>query len=228
MYNHLVPNEPTDKSDEQPGDSSQNLSAIVCKILDIAPEDLMPDVPLTSYGLDSISAASMSYALRPILTVSQLQLLADLTLADLEHRLEAATQSNAPSTTADRVNTDLRSDKAREMVQLADKYSVDLPHMEAVDKASCEPPTNVVLITGTTGSFGAHVLARLLLSTWPRKVYAFLRKGASDIAALERQTQAFQSRGLDVTLLNTERLVLVEGDLVQPSFGLPSTTYAEV
>ncbi|KAI0944350.1 Type I Iterative Polyketide synthase (PKS) [Taiwanofungus camphoratus] len=228
MYNHLVPNEPTDKSDEQPGDSSQNLSAIVCKILDIAPEDLMPDVPLTSYGLDSISAASMSYALRPILTVSQLQLLADLTLADLEHRLEAATQSNAPSTTADRVNTDLRSDKAREMVQLADKYSVDLPHMEAVDKASCEPPTNVVLITGTTGSFGAHVLARLLLSTWPRKVYAFLRKGASDIAALERQTQAFQSRGLDVTLLNTERLVLVEGDLVQPSFGLPSTTYAEL
>ena len=48
------------------------------------------DVPLTTYGLDSLTAAALSFELRPLLAISQVQLLADLTIKDLQDRLEAA------------------------------------------------------------------------------------------------------------------------------------------
>lgn len=170
----------------------------------------MPDVPLTSYGLDSISAASMSYALRPILTVSQLQLLADLTLGDLERRLEAAAE-NESSGIAEQAKADVDTalqDKTREMVQLVEKYSSDLPQLKRVE---FHADSAYILITGTTGTFGAHVLAQLLRTPQARKIYVFLRKNGDGTAAMERQTLAFKSRGLDISLLSSKNLVLLEG-----------------
>ncbi|KAI0917633.1 Type I Iterative Polyketide synthase (PKS) [Taiwanofungus camphoratus] len=226
MYQHLVPDELTEQTDSQ-GDASSSLRSTVCRVLDIAPEDLMPDVPLTSYGLDSISAASMSYALRPILTVSQLQLLADLTLGDLERRLEAAAE-NESSGIAEQAKADVDTalqDKTREMVQLVEKYSSDLPQLKRVE---FHADSAYILITGTTGTFGAHVLAQLLRTPQARKIYVFLRKNGDGTAAMERQTLAFKSRGLDISLLSSKNLVLLEGDLLQPSFGLPAPSYEEL
>ncbi|KAH9942788.1 ketoacyl-synt-domain-containing protein [Amylocystis lapponica] len=85
MYDDLVVERDTQDNEVKKADSS--LKGVVCRVLDIAETDLLPDVPFTTYGLDSLSAASLSYALRPIMTVSQIQLLANLTLNDLESRL---------------------------------------------------------------------------------------------------------------------------------------------
>ena len=59
----------------------------VCRILAVKEEEISIDVPLTTYGLDSLSAAGLSYALQPLLTISQMQLLADITIRDLQRRL---------------------------------------------------------------------------------------------------------------------------------------------
>lgn len=61
-------------------DLGTNIHGIICEVLDIDPQDLSMDVPLTSYGLDSLSAAALSHALLPYMEISQLQLLADVTL----------------------------------------------------------------------------------------------------------------------------------------------------
>ncbi|KAI0068519.1 ketoacyl-synt-domain-containing protein [Artomyces pyxidatus] len=87
MYAHLLRGDsPSDTGDAAP----LSLNKIVSQVLDIAEEDLSPDVPLTSYGLDSLSAASLSYALRPLLAISQLQLLADVNLRQLQSRCDDA------------------------------------------------------------------------------------------------------------------------------------------
>ena len=68
--------------------SKRTLKDVVCSVLDIDPAEFSNNVPLTSYGLDSLSAASLSHALEPGLKISQLRLLADLTLIDLEQLQE--------------------------------------------------------------------------------------------------------------------------------------------
>nr|WGJ61595.1 SHPKS2 polyketide synthase 2 [Sanghuangporus sanghuang] len=64
-----------------------SLKDIVLAHIDINAEDLSPDVPLTSYGLDSLSATRLSFEIRSLIPISGLQLLADMTLNDLEVKL---------------------------------------------------------------------------------------------------------------------------------------------
>ncbi|KAI0364111.1 ketoacyl-synt-domain-containing protein [Pilatotrama ljubarskyi] len=91
LYDHLVPARSSSEDlvmvDNTP--ASSTVHDVVCKVLDLSPEDLSLDVPFTSYGLDSLSAAVLSHALRPFLAISQLQLLADVTMRELEARIGA-------------------------------------------------------------------------------------------------------------------------------------------
>ncbi|OJT09920.1 hypothetical protein TRAPUB_13598 [Trametes pubescens] len=89
LYDDLVPAHSSDTTNHSVAKAESSPRDVVCKILDVAVEDLFPDVPFTSYGLDSLSAAALSYALRPFLVISQLQLLADVSLRDIEARMEA-------------------------------------------------------------------------------------------------------------------------------------------
>ena len=59
----------------------------VCRVLDVGAGEASVDVPLTAYGLDSLSASALSHALRPLLMVSQVQLLANVTIKDLQKRV---------------------------------------------------------------------------------------------------------------------------------------------
>ncbi len=89
LYDDLVPAHSSDTTNHSVEKAESSPRDVECKILDVAVEDLFPDVPFTSYGLDSLSAAALSYALRPFLVISQLQLLADVSLRDIEARMEA-------------------------------------------------------------------------------------------------------------------------------------------
>ena len=63
---------------------------VVCRVLDLNPDEISIDVSLTLYGLDSVSASALSLALRLLLVISQVQLLADVTIKQLQSRLEEA------------------------------------------------------------------------------------------------------------------------------------------
>ena len=89
LYNHLVPEDVEDNVDSQAGvDPSALLLQTVCRVLDLKEEEVSIDVPLRTYGIDSLSAAALSFALRPLLAVSQVQLLADVTIKYMQSRLE--------------------------------------------------------------------------------------------------------------------------------------------
>ncbi|KAH9944952.1 ketoacyl-synt-domain-containing protein [Epithele typhae] len=91
LYDHLVlDNALADIATGAGADGGASLLSIVCAVLELDPEEVDVSVPLTAYGLDSVSAAALSFALRPLLAVSQVQLLVDLSVKDLQSRIEGA------------------------------------------------------------------------------------------------------------------------------------------
>ena len=112
-----------------------------------------------------------------------------------------------------------------EIDALVAKYTADMPtartHLGALQKT-----LPVVLLTGSTGNIGSHILAALLTDSHIHRVYALNRP--SDIDAIARLKAAFRERQLPVELLNDIRLVCLEGDASRKSFGLVEQVYEDV
>ncbi|KAJ7626109.1 putative aminoadipate reductase [Roridomyces roridus] len=84
----------------------------------------------------------------------------------------------------------------------------------------------VVLLTGSTGGLGSHILELLLRSSGVRRVYAFNRPGQG--AAVNRQRNAFADRGLEAGLLDSNKLVFLEGDTARDDLGLNTEALNEL
>jgi thioester reductase-like protein len=111
------------------------------------------------------------------------------------------------------------------------KYSVGLDSIQPVERMpGLLPDKRVILVTGTTGSLGSQLLVDLLCDESVEKVYTFnrpaLRPNGPSIFA--RHKERFVDRGLDVSLLASEKLVFVEAKAAAPNLGLSEALYAEV
>lgn len=105
------------------------------------------------------------------------------------------------------------------------RYSEDL---RPPGTRSEKGPGKVVLLTGSTGTLGSHILSELLKSDEINKIYALNRKGIDDLHT--RQARAFIERGMDdqVEALISERLIFIEGDTSVNGMGLSEQIYNEV
>ncbi|KAJ6598643.1 hypothetical protein B0H10DRAFT_2085224 [Mycena sp. CBHHK59/15] len=135
-------------------------------------------------------------------------------LADLLNRLASGSTSNPED-----ISISLRITEMEAMVQ---KYSRNfLEHRAIVE----QPKTEAVLVTGTTGALGSHIIAELLALPNLPMVYALNRPGL-DITG--RQSNSFTENGIDIQLLNSPNLRLLQGDLNTQDFGLSQDDYQEI
>lgn len=102
------------------------------------------------------------------------------------------------------------------------KYCANVPTQKRALDATGDV---VVLLTGSTGNIGSHILAHLLEDQRITKIYTLNRPSAG---AEDRLQTAFAERGLPVELLQLDKLVSLSGDVTQPNFALESAQYAEV
>lgn len=102
--------------------------------------------------------------------------------------------------------------ETEEMQALIDRYGT----FAAQPSKEAGTP-RVVLLTGATGSLGAHILATLLRDASIEKVYC-LNRGAEPHA---RTLESLAERGLEVA---TDRVASFSADLSKPGFGLPQGT----
>ena len=109
---------------------------------------------------------------------------------------------------------------------MVDKYTADLPTPNDAAKRN-EPLSQdlVVLMTGSTGGVGSHILATLLENVQVKKVYTLNRVSS---ASQDRQRAMFVDRRLNTELLNSEKLVQLFGDVTQTNFGLSEAHFVEV
>lgn len=207
---HLITqNQATDSSgetsEEVKKDDNHVILQKILECLDVSETDFSPELPFTSFGLDSLGATKISQILRPYVTISQMQLLGGITWPETLERMERLKPSQDPE-----------EPSLVDMLDMVTKYTQDF---EVHSGSTPVPTEDVVIITGSTGSIGTYALAELLTSPKVVRVYAFNRKAPSR-SLFERQKEALSLRGLDPSLASSPKLVLLEIDLAQADFGL--------
>lgn len=110
--------------------------------------------------------------------------------------------------------------------KMIEKYSVGLAPICRSDEVV--PDYAVALLTGSTGGLGSFILEALLKHPRVRKIYAYNRPSKSLVTVQKRQKDAFTDKGLDTNILNSEKLVYLEGDSTLPTLGLSVELYNEV
>ncbi|GBE84591.1 acetyl-CoA synthetase-like protein [Sparassis crispa] len=122
----------------------------------------------------------------------------------------------------DNASTSTADESAADIEALIAKYTAVLP--EPTPAGAKRERGKVVLITGTTGALGAHILALVLANPALQHVYA-LNRG---IGVAERQRAAFEAALLPVKLLSDSKLTLLEGNIMREDLGLESAMLDEV
>ena len=115
-----------------------------------------------------------------------------------------------------------------EMQSLLAEYSTDFPSHPPRNAALPTPSGAVVLVTGTTGSLGCHILETLARAPSVSRVYAVNRADRGGRGLQERQAEALRDKGIDAGLLDMGKVVLVEADLTKKYFGLSEESFRKV
>ncbi|KAF9008146.1 acetyl-CoA synthetase-like protein [Hymenopellis radicata] len=168
--------------------------------------ELNADDDLFSAGFDSISAVSLLSRISGALPGGVAHRLTPTfvyehpTLSDMANALLNVIAGNAEI--AD------NSSKLAELTAMIQKYSVfESPISGKTQRSSS---LRSVLLTGTTGALGSYLLEGLLRH--PEVVTVFAVNRPSDTPTYQRQADAFRSKGLDAQLLDSRKLVWIDGD----------------
>jgi thioester reductase-like protein len=84
----------------------------------------------------------------------------------------------------------------------------------------------VVLLTGATGSLGSFMLRDMLRNTCVKKIYCCVRGSKEQLH--QRLVEAFESRCLDVSLLNTSRIEALPMAFNEPFLGISKERYHQL
>ncbi|KAF8610848.1 acetyl-CoA synthetase-like protein [Ceratobasidium sp. AG-I] len=83
-----------------------------------------------------------------------------------------------------------------------------------------------VVLTGTTGALGSHLLAQLLSNNTVKRVWALNRPSKDPAKSnIQRQRASFEDKLLDIELLNHSKLEFLECALGEPKLGLSRECY---
>jgi nucleoside-diphosphate-sugar epimerase len=128
------------------------------------------------------------------------------------------------------VDTDaVISAKVKAMHTMVEKYSTKIGSLGRPRTVDATHTRNVVVLTGTTGRLGSHLLAQLLQDDAVERVYALNRQSASGINALiTRQKEAFGEWDLDPAMLVGDKLTMVVCEYSSDRLGLDGPVYEKV
>ncbi|KAF7341189.1 Polyketide synthase [Mycena venus] len=124
----------------KPASQPQNGEGILAQVLElfeVSLSDFDPTQPLTTYGLDSISAAKLASILHPYSSFSQLQLLGGITWAEIEAQLQDPAQPVGDSSSGKATLVELPDPTAQPLVEICSGSG-----------------TPLIILPGITGSIG--------------------------------------------------------------------------
>ncbi|KAJ8093219.1 putative NRPS-like protein biosynthetic cluster [Marasmius tenuissimus] len=125
---------------------------------------------------------------------------------------------------------DARTDDSAKVGIMADlvvQYSKDLPSPPPEKQDQEKRSKKVVLLTGSTGSLGSHVLSSLIEDSDVQHIHVLIRSlGQSDVVL--RQRESFERRGLDPAVILDGKVTLLEGDLANARLGLADSAFESI
>ncbi|KAI9459306.1 acetyl-CoA synthetase-like protein [Russula earlei] len=210
---------------------SQSLEFIRHVVHKVMPEKVPDGVDIFQHGCDSLQSTYIRNSVLHALRKTKPEIV-NLVFASFVYEYPtiermATFLSKATTDPQSTQSVDLAT-RGREMQAFVDKYTESFPARRALNGyAPPLPPGDVYLLTGTTGTLGSNMLAQLLEAPGVARVYSFNRTSKSSTSQA-RHHSAFSHRGLNMSLLSSEKLVYVEGDLSASKFGLDDHLYGEV
>ncbi|KAG8908187.1 hypothetical protein FRB99_008730 [Tulasnella sp. 403] len=114
--------------------------------------------------------------------------------------------------------------KVEELTNMVSKYTSDI----RPTSSQKDPLSDVIFLTGSTGALGTNILAQLLALPEVKRVYAFNRPDRGGVSLKDKHAASFRDRGVEESLLDSEKLVFVEGDASKADLGLSAELFAEV
>lgn len=91
------------------------------------------------------------------------------------------------------------------------------------------PTSETILVTGTTGILGSYILNQLISTLSVTRIYALNRPDREGkMTVRQRQARAFEEHGIDPAVLDSRKLVLLEGDTSLPGLGVPREACEEI
>ncbi|KIJ29950.1 hypothetical protein M422DRAFT_268620 [Sphaerobolus stellatus SS14] len=111
------------------------------------------------------------------------------------------------------------------MQALVDKYTAGITELRPLS-AKSSSMENWILVTGTTGGLGSHLLAALASNGQYAGVYA-LNRASRGLTLLERQRRALVNLGLDAEHI-LKKVELIETDLSLEDLGISSELYQKM
>ncbi|KAJ3793868.1 hypothetical protein GGU11DRAFT_690910 [Lentinula aff. detonsa] len=189
-----------------PLDSKYNpidqLIDLVLTYIDVPANEFATNVPLISYGLDSLSASHLSFSLQKQLSVkiSQIRLLSNVTVDDMLVLLHAATGSRTLFPELDLTPMHLSEQLQKLYLDYIDNASWNA-HKELTQKLTAQAhpqaPKQAVLLTGSTGTLGSHILHHLMNTPDVYYIYVLIRGYDNTNSNLDSlQAAAFAREGL--------------------------------
>jgi hypothetical protein len=116
-------------------------------------------------------------------------------------------------------------DPVASVCAMIQRYTQDMAAVRPSNQL--KPSQDVVLLTGSTGGLGSQLLVGLLADSKVAKVIT-LNRSSTQSSLLERHKAVFSDRGLDVALLKSPKLILLEGEVSSEHLGLSPGQYEEV
>ncbi|KDQ07647.1 hypothetical protein BOTBODRAFT_180516 [Botryobasidium botryosum FD-172 SS1] len=188
---------------------------------------LADDDDIFQYGADSLQATTIRNAILRALrqdnisvtNISQSFVYSSPTISGLAKFVSSL--GDSASQDIDSYN-EARKQRLEEMVA---KYTTNFPLHRPTGPA---PKTEVAMLTGSTGGVGSAVLAHLVALPSFSRIYAFNRKSRDGVSVKQRQLEALEDRGLDTSIVNSDKVIFVEGDTTAEDLGISPELYSEI
>ncbi|KAG2133342.1 putative aminoadipate reductase [Suillus clintonianus] len=196
-----------------------------------------PDTDFFAQGFDSLSATflrnriigSLRSALDRDVQASALRIDQNIVFLSPSIRqlarsvIHAVLHGNSPNSV----------DVKAEIESMIEKYSIGFSADSTRDASATlvngrSRGNHVVILTGSTGGLGSYLLASLLQREDVSVVYAFNRLSRDDASIEQRQKSSFEDRGLDTSLLQSEKLMYIETDTSGDDLGLEKGLYQKI
>ncbi|KAH8113759.1 acetyl-CoA synthetase-like protein [Phellopilus nigrolimitatus] len=189
------------------------------------------DADLFEHGLDSLQATWIRNTVLRVLRDSHAGVARKLsatfvydypTIVRLTTYLSSSVSGTAVSSAGD------ATAKSRELEALVSKYTTAFPTFVAGEGSKDGGDGAIVLLTGSTGSLGSNILAKLIESKAVKRIYAMSRQSADGMSVKERHSKAFKRDSLDSRLLEDARVRFLEGDASHPDFAIDPKQFVEM
>lgn len=198
------------------------------QILKNRSDGLSLDTDIFAAGVDSMQVLTLSRNLQATLDASQIAvdprsvtpraIYANLTPRKIAHSLYVQIDSSqAASPQEDNPASSDPEQEVKEMEELIERFTKDLPSIPASAPAS---DTTAVLITGTTGALGPYLLAALQ-DSGTSHIYAVNRSPDAE----SRQQATHEERGLSTDF---SRVTFITSTLAEPDFSVSAELFAQL